>query len=58
MHELVVKQVHGAGGYGMLIGPTASRAEIEDFKLAVKANPSGYIAQPTLSLSTSPTYVE
>ena len=58
MHELVVKQVHGAGGYGMLIGPTASKAEIEDFKLAVKANPSGYIAQPTLSLSTSPTYVE
>lgn len=58
MHELVVKQVHGAGGYGMLIGPTASRAEIESFKRAVKANPSRYIAQPTLSLSTSPTYVE
>ena len=58
MHELVVKQVHGAGGYGMLIGPTASKAEVEAFKLAVKANPSGYIAQPTLSLSTSPTFVE
>ncbi|MDP4608731.1 MAG: circularly permuted type 2 ATP-grasp protein [Burkholderiaceae bacterium] len=58
MHELVVKQVHGAGGYGMLIGPTASKAEIADFKAAVQANPSGYIAQPTLSLSTSPTFVE
>jgi uncharacterized circularly permuted ATP-grasp superfamily protein len=56
--ELVVKEVHGAGGYGMLIGPAATKAEIEDFRKAVMANPSGYIAQPTLSLSTCPTYVD
>ena len=58
LHELVVKEVHGAGGYGMLIGPAATKAEIEDFRKALLANPSGYIAQPTLSLSTCPTYVE
>ncbi|MDA8447636.1 circularly permuted type 2 ATP-grasp protein [Paracidovorax valerianellae] len=58
LHELVVKEVHGAGGYGMLIGPAATKAEIEDFRAAVLANPSGYIAQPTLSLSSCPTYVE
>ena len=56
--ELVVKEVHGAGGYGMLIGPAATRAEIEDFRAALIANPSGYIAQPTLALSTCPTYVD
>ncbi|HKX40511.1 MAG TPA: circularly permuted type 2 ATP-grasp protein, partial [Burkholderiaceae bacterium] len=58
LEELVVKEVHGAGGYGMLIGPAATKAEIEDFRKALVANPSGYIAQPTLSLSTCPTYVE
>ncbi|VTU24332.1 circularly permuted type 2 ATP-grasp protein [Variovorax sp. RA8] len=58
MKDLVVKEVHGAGGYGMLIGPAATQAEIEDFKRAVVAKPDGYIAQPTLSLSTSPTFVE
>jgi uncharacterized circularly permuted ATP-grasp superfamily protein len=58
LDELVVKEVHGAGGYGMLIGPAATKAEIEDFRKALLANPSGYIAQPTLSLSTCPTYVE
>jgi uncharacterized circularly permuted ATP-grasp superfamily protein len=58
MKDLVVKEVHGAGGYGMLIGPAATQAEIEDFKKAVMAKPDGYIAQPTLSLSTSPTFVE
>ncbi len=58
MAELVVKEVHGAGGYGMLVGPAASKAEIEEFKAVVKANPANYIAQPTLSLSTCPTYVE
>ena len=58
LDELVVKEVHGAGGYGMLIGPAATRAEIDDFRRAVVANPAGYIAQPTLSLSTCPTYVE
>ena len=56
--ELVVKEVHGAGGYGMLVGPAASKAEIENFRRALLANPSGYIAQPTLSLSTCPTYVD
>ena len=58
LKDLVVKEVHGAGGYGMLVGPAATKAEIEDFRLAILANPSGYIAQPTLSLSTCPTYVE
>ena len=58
LKDLVVKEVHGAGGYGMLVGPAATKAEIEDFRAAVMANPSGYIAQPTLSLSTCPTYVD
>lgn len=58
LNELVVKEVHGAGGYGMLIGPAATQAEIEDFRRALQANPAGYIAQPTLSLSSCPTYVE
>jgi uncharacterized circularly permuted ATP-grasp superfamily protein len=56
--ELVVKEVHGAGGYGMLVGPAATKAEIEDFRGALLANPSNYIAQPTLALSTCPTFVE
>ena len=56
--DLVIKEVHGAGGYGMLVGPAASSGEIENFRRALLANPSGYIAQPTLSLSTCPTYVE
>ena len=55
--SLVVKEVHGAGGYGMLVGPASTQSEIADFKEKVKANPSGYIAQPTLALSTCPTYV-
>ncbi len=58
LKELVVKEVHGAGGYGMLVGPAATSAEIETFRKAVLANPSGYIAQPTLSLSSCPTFVE
>jgi uncharacterized circularly permuted ATP-grasp superfamily protein len=58
LKDLVVKEVHGAGGYGMLVGPAATKAEIEDFRKAVEANPSGYIAQPTLSLSSCPTFVE
>jgi uncharacterized circularly permuted ATP-grasp superfamily protein len=57
MDELVIKEVHGAGGYGMLVGPAASRQEIADFREALKAHPANYIAQPTLSLSTCPTYV-
>jgi len=58
LNELVVKEVHGAGGYGMLVGPAASKAEIEEFRAHLLANPSNYIAQPTLSLSTCPTFVE
>ena len=56
--ELVVKETQGSGGYGMLVGPAASKAEIETFRARLKANPAGYIAQPTLSLSTCPTFVE
>src|SRR5512137_2780097 len=58
LDELVVKEVHGAGGYGMLVGPTASAAEREDFRLRILAAPEKYIAQPTLALSTCPTFVE
>ena len=58
LKDLVVKECHGAGGYGMLVGPASTKAQIEDFRKAVLANPSGYIAQPTLSLSTCPTYVD
>ncbi len=58
MAELVFKEVHGSGGYGMLIGPTATKAEIEDYGARVRANPKAFIAQPTLSLSTCPTLVE
>jgi len=58
LSELVVKQVHGSGGYGMLVGPAATRDEIDMFRLLVKARPDRYIAQPTLALSTCPTLVE
>ena len=58
LKDLVVKEVHGAGGYGMLVGPAATRQEIEDFRRVLEANPAGYIAQPTLSLSTCPTFVQ
>ncbi|MGB4346582.1 MAG: circularly permuted type 2 ATP-grasp protein [Burkholderiaceae bacterium] len=58
LSELVVKDVHGAGGYGMLVGPASTKAEIEDFRLRILAKPEGYIAQPTLALSACPTYVE
>ena len=54
LHELVVKEVHGSGGYGMLVGPTASRAERESFAAKLRARPGNYIAQPTLALSTVP----
>ena len=52
--ELVVKEVNGSGGYGMLVGPHASKAEIEAFSKKLAADPSNYIAQPTLRLSTCP----
>ena len=58
LSELVVKEVHGAGGYGMLVGPASTQAEIEDFRRRVIAKPEGYIAQPTLALSACPTFVE
>jgi len=56
--ELVVKEVHGSGGYGMLVGPTSSRREIEAFRAKLKARPRNYIAQPTLSLSAVPTFTK
>jgi uncharacterized circularly permuted ATP-grasp superfamily protein len=55
--ELVVKEVQGSGGYGMLVGPAASREEIDAFRARIRYNPSNYIAQPTLALSTCPTFV-
>ena len=54
--ELVVKEVQGSGGYGMLVGPAASREQITSFRERVKANPANYIAQPTLALSACPTF--
>jgi uncharacterized circularly permuted ATP-grasp superfamily protein len=54
--ELVVKEVHGSGGYGMLVGPTASKKEIAAFRAKLKAKPDNYIAQPTLALSAVPTF--
>ena len=58
LHELVVKEVHGSGGYGMLIGPTASKVALEQFRAKLKTAPKNFIAQPTLALSTCPTCVE
>ncbi|MEY2863993.1 MAG: hypothetical protein RLY58_1700 [Pseudomonadota bacterium] len=57
LHELVVKETQGSGGYGMLIGPKATQAELADFRQRLKAQPEGYIAQPTLALSVCPTLV-
>ena len=54
LEELVVKEVHGSGGYGMLVGPAASKREIAAFRKKLKNRPGNYIAQPTLSLSTVP----
>jgi uncharacterized circularly permuted ATP-grasp superfamily protein len=56
--ELVVKEVNGSGGYGMLVGPSASTAEVEAFRAKLKHDPDGFIAQPTLALSTCPTFCE
>lgn len=58
LHELVVKETRGSGGYGMLIGPQATKAERNAFARKIKADPDAYIAQPTLALSTCPTFVE
>jgi uncharacterized circularly permuted ATP-grasp superfamily protein len=56
LSKLVVKEVHGSGGYGMLVGPAASKKELSDFAKKLSANPSNYIAQPTLALSTVPIF--
>ncbi|WP_434288295.1 circularly permuted type 2 ATP-grasp protein [Celeribacter sp. SCSIO 80788] len=56
--ELVVKEVHGSGGYGMLIGPTSSKKEIAEFRKKLMNKPGNYIAQPTLSLSTVPIFTK
>ncbi len=56
--ELVVKEVHGSGGYGMLVGPKADKATVEAFATLIRENPHNYIAQPTLALSTCPSFVE
>jgi uncharacterized circularly permuted ATP-grasp superfamily protein len=58
LEELVVKEVQGSGGYGMLIGPTASSAQVAEFRQRILAHPDNYIAQPTLALSACPTLVE
>jgi uncharacterized circularly permuted ATP-grasp superfamily protein len=55
--ELVVKEVHNAGGYGMLVGPAATKGEIDEFRSKIKSEPANFVAQPTLALSTCPTYV-
>ena len=52
----MVKEVHGSGGYGMLVGPAANRRELAEFAAKLKAKPANYIAQPTLALSTIPIF--
>ena len=58
LDELVVKEVHGSGGYGMLVGPAASSAELAAFRIKLESDPANYIAQPTLALSTVPVLTE
>jgi len=58
IEQLVVKEVHGSGGYGMLIGPASDKATINAFRSKLKSTPKNFIAQPTLALSTCPTYVD
>jgi len=58
LKDLVVKEVHGSGGYGMLVGPAASKSELSEFAEKLKARPANYIAQPTLSLSTVPIFTQ
>ena len=58
MDQLVVKRVDESGGYGMLMGPYATRAEIDDFRLRVKAEPRAYVAQPVITLSGHPTWID
>ena len=56
--ELVVKEVQGSGGYGMLVGPAAGKVEIDAYRARILATPAAFIAQPTLALSTCPTYAQ
>ena len=56
--ELVIKEVDGSGGYGMLVGPHASTAERDEFRAKLRATPEKFIAQPTLALSTCPTLAD
>ena len=58
IHDLVVKEVHGSGGYGMLVGPTSTKEQHELFRQKILARPDNYIVQPTLALSTCPTFVD
>ena len=58
LEELVVKEVHGSGGYGMLVGPASTKAQREEFRKKIEARPDNYIVQPTLALSTCPTFVK
>ncbi len=58
IEDLVVKEVHGSGGYGMLVGPASNKATIASFRSKLKASPKNFIAQPTLALSTCPTFVD
>ena len=57
LKELVVKEVHGSGGYGMLVGPKSTKEQIAAYAERIKADPGDFIAQPTLALSTCPTFV-
>lgn len=58
LQELVIKEVHGSGGYGMLVGPASTMAQRAEFRERILAHPEKYIAQPTLALSTCPTFVD
>jgi uncharacterized circularly permuted ATP-grasp superfamily protein len=58
LSELVVKEVQGSGGYGMLVGPTSTKEEIEAYRQRILSGPEQFIAQPTLALSACPTLVE
>ena len=58
LSELVVKEVQGSGGYGMLVGPASTKQELADYRTRILDNPANFIAQPTLALSTCPTFVE
>ncbi len=58
LHELVVKPVDASGGYGMLVGPAASKGELDAFRRRLQANPGDYVAQPTIALSRQPIFME